>query len=75
MDATFIAIVRMALTVLADRVLTIFALWMTFGLACWAMSDPSVYRLYIVGGFAAVVFVPSLVKERKRDGQGQQVSE
>jgi hypothetical protein len=72
MDATFLAIVRVALSVLADRVLTIFALWMTFGLALWTMNDPSLYRIYVAGGFALIVFVPSLLKERKREGQVQQ---
>jgi hypothetical protein len=70
-DATVLAIVRMSLAVLTERLLTLCSLWMTFGIACWAMYQPSAERLQIALGFAISVFVPSLIKERRREGRQQ----
>jgi hypothetical protein len=70
-DATVLAIVRMSLAVLTERLLTLCSLWMTFGVTCWAMYAPTVERLQIAGGFAIIVFVPSLIKERRREGRQQ----
>ena len=75
MDATFIATVRMALSVLTDRLLTVSALLMTFGLASWAMYAPSIERLQIAGGFGIIVYLPALIKERRRERPIQQESE
>lgn len=72
MDATVLAIVRMGLTVLTDRILTLFSLWMTFGLTCWAMYTPTIERLYVVAGFACLVYVPAVIKERRREERKQQ---
>lgn len=69
MDATVLAIVRMGLGVITERLLTLCSLWMTFGLTSWAMYAPTVERLQIAGGFAIIVFVPSLFKERRREGR------
>jgi hypothetical protein len=66
--ATVLQVLRLALSVITDRVLTIFTLWMTFGLTCWAMYSPTVERLELVAGFALIVYVPSLIKERRREG-------
>ena len=71
MDATVLAIVRMSLAVITERLLTLCSLWMTFGVTCWAMYAPTVERLQISGGFALIVFVPSLIKERRREGRQQ----
>ena len=65
MDASVIALVRTALAVVTSRLLTLMGLWMTFGLAAWAMYAPSMERLYIAGGFAVLVFIPSLIKETR----------
>ena len=65
MDATVIALVRTALAVVTARLLTIMGLWMSFGLAAWAMYAPTMERLYIAGGFAVLVFIPSLTKEAR----------
>jgi hypothetical protein len=35
------------------------------------MYAPTVERLQIAGGFAIIVFVPSLIKERRREGRQQ----
>ncbi len=67
MDASVVRVVRLALGVLADRLLTVLALFMTFALACWAMSDPEYARMGVGGFFAIFVFVPCLFKERKRN--------
>lgn len=65
MDASVIALVRTALSVVTARLLTLMGLWMTFGLAAWAMYAPTMERLYIAGGFAVLVFIPSLTKEAR----------
>jgi hypothetical protein len=70
-DATVLAVIRMALNALADRVLTLISLMMTFGLSCWAMHLPTQERLLIAAGFAILVFVPSVIKEKRREGLGQ----
>lgn len=72
MDATVLHIVRMAFSVLTDRILTVCTLWMTFGLTCWAMYMPTNERLYVAGGFAILVFLPTLIKERGRERTRQQ---
>jgi hypothetical protein len=64
-DATVLALVRTAFTVITARLLTLMGLWMTFGLASWAMYAPSMERLYVAGGFAVLVFIPSLAKEAR----------
>lgn len=64
-DATIVALVRTAFTVVTARILTILGLWMVFGLACWAMYAPSMERLYIAGGFAILVYIPSVAKESR----------
>ena len=65
MDASVIALVRTALAVVTARLLTLMGLWMTFGLAAWAMYAPSMERLYIAVGFAVLVYIPSLTKETR----------
>jgi hypothetical protein len=72
MDATILAIVRMALHTITDRLLTVLSLLMTFGLAAWAMYAPTEPRLYIAGGFAVLVYIPSVLKERKRHEKAEQ---
>ena len=75
MDATFLAVIRMGLTVLTDRLLTLLGLLMTFGLAVWAMHEPAPDRLQIACGFAILVFLPSLFKERARPNERLQQQE
>jgi hypothetical protein len=64
MDA--IRLVRLALAVLTDRLVTLLALIMTFGLAAWAMQEPSNLRAVMAGFFALAVFLPCLFKERTK---------
>ena len=67
--ATVLAVIRMGLAVLTDRLLTVSALLMTFGLASWAMYAPSMERLQIAAGFGIIVYLPALIEERRREGQ------
>ena len=72
MDASFISAIRMALSVLTDRILTVSALLMSFGLASWAMYAPSLERLQIAAGFGIIVYLPALIKERRRERSVEQ---
>lgn len=67
MDATVFAVIRVAINVLGDRLLTFTSLLMVFALACWAMYMPSQERLIVAGGFAILVFVPAVLKEKRRE--------
>jgi hypothetical protein len=67
MDATLLAIIRVGLSVLADRVLALLSLFMTFCLSCWVMYNPSELRLFVVGGFAMLVFVPSVIRSNRNE--------
>lgn len=75
MDATLLAIIRVGLSVLADRVLALLSLFMTFCLSCWVMYDPSQLRLYVVGGFAILVFVPSVLRSNRNERPSKSHSE
>lgn len=66
MDANTIRLVRLALGVITDRLLTLVALGMTFALACWAMQEPNIMREITAGFFALCVFLPSLFRERTK---------
>ena len=75
MDTVWLKIVRIAFQVISDRVLTILSLCMTFVLSCWVMKEPTYERIVMAAFFGAVIFVPSLWKEKKREGQQQQAVE
>lgn len=71
-----ITIIRVAIGVLTDRILTVLALAMSFSLFCWAMWGPVIERIVIATGFALLVFLPALIKEKQRDTtQSQQASD
>lgn len=53
------------LTVLNHRLLTLLALFMTFGLFCWAMIQGSWIHFAIAGAFAIVIFLPVLLGEKR----------
>ena len=68
MDA--IALVRLALSVLADRLITVLGLSMSFGLGCWTMWDPVWSRVATLAIF--VVFAYLLVRNKEsKDGSRQ----
>jgi len=72
MDVTLLTIIRVGLSVLTGRLLTLLSLLMVFILSCWVMYDPSPLRMYVAGGFAILVFIPSIVKETKNERQERQ---
>lgn len=72
MDAQMLKILRVGIVVLGDRLLTILSLLMTFGLTCWVMADPNLERMLTAGFFALVVFLPTAIKERNKDGSEDQ---
>lgn len=65
MDA--IKLIRIALLTLTDRLLTIFALVMTFALACWTMDAPTWERMGMTAFFAVSVFLPCVYRERNQN--------
>jgi hypothetical protein len=67
MDVNVIKLVRLALSVLSDRLLTLVSLAMTFALACWVMKEPDLMRECMAGFFALFVFIPCIYKERTKD--------
>ena len=72
---TLLKILRVALGVLTDRLLTILSLWMVFGLSLWAMHTPTWERLGMTGFFALFVYIPALIKERSREVQAPRPTE
>ena len=62
-----IQIIRIALGVLTDRILTVLSLIMAFSLYCWAMWGPEIERIVTATSFAVLVFLPALIKEKSRD--------
>lgn len=66
-----VTILRLSIDILTGRLLTLLSLGMTFGLACWAMSEPNVMREGMAGFFALCVFLPTLFKERTKGHDGQ----
>lgn len=76
MEINVVRLVRLALAILADKILTFLALGMTFALACWVMKDPDWMREGMAGFFALFVFIPCILKERtKRHDDGNQAPE
>ncbi|CAB4151472.1 hypothetical protein UFOVP938_27 [uncultured Caudovirales phage] len=69
MDAVdLMKFVRLALEVVTDRLLTILGLTMSFVLACWTMTEPTMERLGMSAFFA--LFAYMIVKiERKQDAR------
>ncbi|MDE2020672.1 MAG: hypothetical protein KGJ13_10085 [Patescibacteria group bacterium] len=66
MLVTDIPVVRVALRILSERVLTILALLMTFILSAWAMYQPALEREGMAAFFAVAVFLPCVVQDRRR---------
>jgi hypothetical protein len=42
---------------------------MTFALSCWTMYEPSYERMAMAAFFAISVFLPSVHRERNKDGK------
>jgi hypothetical protein len=69
MDA--IAVVRLALTVINQRLLIILVLGLSFGLACWVMYSPSWERLVAMAFFCIYSYLCINTKERINNEQAQ----
>lgn len=61
-----------ALMVLNQRLLTLVALCMTFGLFCWAMIQGSWIHFAIAGAFAVIIFLPVLLGEKRPEAPHEQ---
>lgn len=62
MDAT--AIIRLALSVLTDRLISILSLCMACGLSCWVMYIPTWDRVVTLGIFVLFSFLVIRTKEK-----------
>ena len=69
MDAVdLMKFVRLALEVVTDRLLTILGLTMSFVLACWTMTEPTMERLGMSAFFALFAYMIEKI-ERKQDAR------
>jgi len=62
-----LTLVRIALSVLTDRLITVFALSMSFALAAWVMYVPSWDRVVTFGIFVVFSYLVVQIKERSRE--------
>ena len=72
MDA--VALVRFALAVLSDRLLSILALGLSFSLACWTMWDPKWERLGTMAFFSIFSYLLINIKERTKNERHERVT-
>lgn len=62
-----IQLVALALRVVSERLMTIIALGLSFGLACWTMKAPSYEALACLLIFAVYSYLLLVVKETKNE--------
>lgn len=60
-----VAVIRLALKIISDRLILILALALSFSLACWTMYDPNLERLGTMAFFS--IFSYLLLNIRKRE--------
>ena len=72
MDA--VALVRLALAVISERMLSILALGLSFSLACWTMWDPRWERLGTMAFFSIFSYLLINIKERNTNERHERVS-
>jgi hypothetical protein len=60
-----VALIRLALKVISDRLMVILALALSFSLACWTMYEPTVERLGTMVFFCLFSYL--LLNTRKRE--------
>jgi hypothetical protein len=65
MDAT--SVIRLALEVISDRLITIFALCTSFGLGCWTMWGPQWERVATLAIFVVFAYATVRIKEKSND--------
>lgn len=69
MEANFIRIVRVALSIIAGRLMALCCLGMTFALAVYVMQEPDWIRMGMAAFFAVFVFIPCILKDGKNERQ------
>lgn len=69
MDASIIAFIRLALQIIAERLITILGLSMSFGLGCWTMWDPVWERVTTLLIFVIFTYLVVRPKEKKDEVQ------
>lgn len=72
MDA--VALVRLALVVISERMLSVLALGLSFSLACWTMWDPRWERLGTMAFFSIFSYLLINIKERNTNERHERVS-
>jgi|GEM_PF-1151423 hypothetical protein len=72
MDA--VALVRLALAVISERMLSVLALGLSFSLACWTMWDPRWERLGTMAFFSIFSYLLINIKERNTNERHERVS-
>jgi hypothetical protein len=60
-----VALIRLALKVISDRLMVILALALSFSLACWTMYEPTLERLGTMAFFCLFSYL--LLNTRKRE--------
>jgi hypothetical protein len=69
-DGQLLAVLDTATRIVAARVLSMLCLLMTFALFCWAMWMQTTLSCVVSGGFAVIVFLPTLIGERRGEKDG-----
>ena len=64
-------LVRLALTIVSERLLTLCSLVMSFALACWTMQEPTWERLGMSAFFALFSYLIVIAKERKANDKDE----
>ncbi|MDE2021008.1 MAG: hypothetical protein KGJ13_11780 [Patescibacteria group bacterium] len=71
MQVTDIPLVRIAIRVLSQRLVTLLSLFMTFALSAVVMYRPTWEREVMAAFFAVAVFLPCVLHDRRRDKDEQ----
>jgi hypothetical protein len=69
MEAT--AIIRLALGVISDRLITILALLTSFGLGCWVMWEPTWERVTTLAIYVIFSYLLVRIKEKKHGNDSE----
>jgi len=66
-----IQIIKVALAIITDRLISILALLTSFALGCWTMSEPEWTRVATLGIFVVFSFLLVNIKERSNGHDSQ----
>jgi TRAP-type C4-dicarboxylate transport system permease small subunit len=62
-----IQLIKLALSVVTDRLITILALLTSFGLGCWTMWDPTWERVGTLGIYVIFCYLTINAKEHRNE--------